>query len=119
MNYQSGTLDATFYDFKNSLLFLVGIPIFSALLGLYCPIFFAIILMIVLIEYKKIKIFKSYIISIIFFFIGYLILFVQVNSIKYDLEWVICLISLIIASLIVFIVFKKTFTRLDKKYNLR
>ncbi len=118
-HYQSDVLHITFKDIKSSLEFILFVPIVSIMLGIYYPIFLSVIVMIVLVEYKKYKIFKSYILSILFFFIVYLFLFTRVNYLKYDLEWIVSLISLIITSLIIYIVFKKTFARIDKEYNLK
>lgn len=118
-NYESDTLHTAFRDFKSSVGFIISIPIVSLLLGVYYPIFLAIIVMIILINYKKFKFYKSYLISMIFFYIGFLILFLQINSLKYDFDWIICLISTIITNIAIFIFFRKAFIRLDTEYSLR
>ncbi len=119
-HYQSETLHTTFWDIKSSLEFILFVPIVSIMLGIYYPIFVSIILMIILVEYKKIKIYKSFLISLLFFFIAYLILFLQYNNyLQYDFEWVVCLISLIISAILVKFIFGKTMNRLNKQYNLK
>ena len=116
--YQLDTLHTTFRSFKKSIEFLIMIPLFSIMLGIYYTIFLSIILMIVLIENKKFKIFKSYLISIAFFYISFIALLLYDHYfISIDIPLV-TLIALIITGTIIKLVFNKTFKRLDAEYNL-
>jgi hypothetical protein len=75
--YETDGLHTRFYNFKSTIEFVLFVPIGSIVFGIYYTIFLSIILMIILVEYKKYKIFKSYLISIVFFYIGYFILFAK------------------------------------------
>lgn len=115
--YETDSLQARFYDFKSTIEFFILVPIGSIFFGIYYTIFLSIILMIVLIENKKYKMFKSYLISITFFYTSYFVLFYTKNSFN-NYNWLVTLIALIIAGTIIKLVFSKTFKRLDSKYNL-